>query len=57
MVVQPGQGFGAAESVHEHRKHRVAEHASQAGGGPYDRTGDPELLTATLHVGELIDRP
>jgi hypothetical protein len=23
----------------------------------YDRTGDPELLTATLHAGELIDRP
>ncbi|MGY0005672.1 questin oxidase family protein [Micromonospora sp. I033] len=23
----------------------------------YDRTGDPELLTATRYVGELIDRP
>lgn len=23
----------------------------------YDRTGDPELLTAALHVSELIDRP
>lgn len=23
----------------------------------YDRTGDPELLAATLHAGELIERP
>ncbi|MBB6472041.1 hypothetical protein [Sphaerisporangium rubeum] len=22
-----------------------------------DRTGDPEVLAATLHVGELINRP
>jgi hypothetical protein len=23
----------------------------------YDRTGDPDPLAATLHAGELIDRP
>ncbi|MCP2339257.1 questin oxidase family protein [Actinomadura rupiterrae] len=52
------------EPAREEALQRAAEHGDEhvlkfadTAVESYDRTGDPELLTATLHVGELIDRP
>lgn len=53
-----------AEPSREDALQRAAEHGDEhvlkfadTAVESYDRTGDPVLLAATLHVGELIDRP
>ncbi|GAB3980866.1 questin oxidase family protein [Actinoallomurus acanthiterrae] len=46
----------ALQQAAEHGDEHVLKFADTAVES-YDRTGDPELLAATLHVGELIDRP
>ncbi|WP_432869028.1 questin oxidase family protein [Microbispora rosea] len=46
----------ALQRAAEHGDEHVLKFADTAVES-YDRTGDPELLAATLHVGELIDRP
>ncbi|GLW12718.1 hypothetical protein Misp01_78460 [Microtetraspora sp. NBRC 13810] len=46
----------ALQRAAEHGDEHVLKFADTAVES-YDRTGDPELLTATLHVGELINRP
>ncbi|MGW3892125.1 questin oxidase family protein [Micromonospora chokoriensis] len=46
----------ALQQAAEHGDEHVLKFADTAVES-YDRTGDPELLAATLHVGKLIDRP
>ncbi|MET8836305.1 questin oxidase family protein [Micromonospora sp. NPDC004540] len=53
-----------SELTREEALQRAAEHGDEhvlkfadTAVESYDRTGDPDLLAATLHVGELIDRP
>ncbi|MER7441810.1 questin oxidase family protein [Micromonospora avicenniae] len=46
----------ALQQAAEHGDEHVLKFADTAVES-YDRTGDPELLTATLHAGRLIDRP
>lgn len=46
----------ALQRAAEHGDEHVLKFADTAVES-YDRTGAPELLAATLHVGELIDRP
>ncbi|MEU5727400.1 questin oxidase family protein [Micromonospora sp. NPDC047738] len=52
------------ELTREDTLQRAAEHGDEhvlkfadTAAESYDRTGNPELLAATLHAGELIDRP
>jgi hypothetical protein len=46
----------ALQRAAEHGDEHVLKFADTAVDS-YDRTGDPDLLAATLRVGELIDRP
>jgi hypothetical protein len=46
----------ALQQAAEHGDEHVLKFADTAVEA-YDRTGDPDLLAATLHVGALIPRP
>lgn len=55
---------GRPETTREDALQRAAEHGDEhvlkfadTAVESYDRTGNPELLAAALHAGELIDRP